>query len=191
MRTLLLWTMMAHTSGHTVLTVDRMVPPPNARICPAFDLGTRTPERSGDWRFAPDILVCHRGPVSMTRVRKAVKFWEKMGYTFGNVEQAPPDHFGCAVNKTPFGTITIDIPSQRFQMGDHLGTTRTWRGPDGVIIKAKVEILPAWGATERILEHEIGHALGWGDVRHTGHIMNSVWSLGGHGTEGLKNETPT
>ena len=84
------------------------------------------------------------------------------------------------------GSKMVLIPGGSFQMGDHLGTTRTWRGPDGVIIKAKVEILPAWGATERILEHEIGHALGWGDVRRTGHIMNSVWSLGGHGIEGLK-----
>ena len=71
---------MAHTSGHTVLTVDRMVPPPDARICPAFDFGTHTPERSGSWRVAPDILVCHRGPVSMTRVRKAVEFWEKIEF---------------------------------------------------------------------------------------------------------------
>ena len=187
MKALLLWTAIAYTQDF--LTVDRLEPQPNDRVCLAITLASDIPEQEGDWQFPPDILVCHRGPVSMNRVQRAAEYWEGLGYTFGNVTQAPSDHYNCATGKVPYGTIMIDIPGQKFKMGKHLGTTKTWRSHAPYadqIFKAKIEIIPAWGSSERILEHEIGHALGWNDIRHTGHIMNGIWSLGGYGAEGLK-----
>ena len=189
MKILLLWTAIAVSHPRILLTIDQLEPPPQPEewVCPVMALGSDVPEQSGTWRFTPDVLVCDRGPVTMSRVQRAVGYWEALGYTFGSVRQATPDHFGCATNKVPFNTIMIDIPSQSFKMGTHLGSTKTWRNAEANrIIKAKIEIIPAWGATERILEHEFGHALGWNDIHHTGHIMNGAWSLGGFGSEGLR-----
>lgn len=187
MKVFLFWTAIAVSNPRYILTIDQLDPQPEDWVCPTMAIGSDAPIQDGSWYFAPDILVCDRGPVTMKRVQRAVKYWEALGYTFGNIEQAAPDHFGCAANKVPFNTIMIDIPSQGFKMGAHLGTTKTWRNTElDQIIKAKIEIIPAWGSTERILEHEIGHALGWNDIRRTGHIMNGAWSLGGFGSEGLK-----
>ncbi len=165
----------------------------NDRVCLTAAAASSALEQNGSWGYPPEILVCATGPVTMDRVEKAIKYWTKLGYTFGIVEEAPRDHYGCATGKVPYNTIMIDIPSQSFKMGVHLGSTKTWRNNDNEqhpraaeIFKAKIEIIPAWGATERILEHEIGHALGWNDVTHTGHMMNGVWSLGGYNSRGLK-----
>ena len=45
-----------------------------------------------------------------------------------------------------------------------------------------------WANAQRILEHELGHALGWQDWNQIGHIMHSNWSQGGYNTKGLKNK---
>ena len=39
---------------------------------------------------------------------------------------------------------------------------------------------------ERILEHEMGHALGFLHIDKPGHIMNEVWVDGGWGDDGLR-----
>lgn len=184
-----------------LLTVDRISPEyytsPDHRTCPVIDnsLG-----KEGCWMDNPDILLCHGAPVNEHRVKNAMRYWESLGYGFGTVTQASKDNMSCAMGTVPYGTIMIDIPSQTFQFGKHLGSTRTWRNhdpiPSGiqstctglpVIFKSKIEIIPAWGNTSRILEHEIGHSLGWNDITETGHIMNGVWSNGGYSSRGIRN----
>lgn len=187
MKALLLWIAIAYPVPHTAHTVDRLLPPPQTWVCPAKTFASDIPTRSGSWRYPPNIILCHRGPVNMGRTEKAVGYWKRLGYEFGNIKIAPSDDYGCATGQVPYSTIMIDIPSQGFKMGTHLGTTKTWRNNDtGQIFKAKIEIMSAWGDSERILEHELGHAMGFDDVHHVGHIMNGSWSLGGYGTEGLK-----
>jgi len=39
---------------------------------------------------------------------------------------------------------------------------------------------------ERVLEHEIGHALGWVHVGTRGHLMHPEWAKGGWNTFGLE-----
>ena len=38
----------------------------------------------------------------------------------------------------------------------------------------------------RVLEHEIGHALGWSHYDQKFHIMHSNWMLGGMNSKGLR-----
>ena len=139
------------------------------------------------WDKTPNILVCASSNATLSRVKKAANFWAKLGYDFGSITQAETANYSCAIGTPLNNQILIDIPSQDFSFGDHLGTTKTWwRTDTGEILKAKIEILPGWENTERILEHEIGHALGWTDNHITGHIMNRSWSMGGHGTRGVR-----
>lgn len=162
------------------------LPFPSDEVCLTAPAASSTLTRAGTWRFAPEVLLCAGGPVTFTRTTRAIEYWEKLGYAFRGPVKAPQDSFACATGNVPYNTIMIDIPSQTFKMGKHIGSTRTWRSEGTQIFKAKIEIIPAWGDSERILEHEIGHALGWNDVSRTGHMMNGIWSLGGYSSIGLK-----
>jgi hypothetical protein len=188
MKIALFWALLIYGDGHnsTQLTIDDMPHRPTW-VHPVIPIHAKKARQEGEWMTAPDILICHRGPVTVSRVARAVQYWSRLGYTFGTVSQALPGNRACLENDAAYGTITIDIPSQGFQFGTHLGSTKTWRyTASNEVFKARIEIIPAWGSSERILEHEIGHALGWMDMNSAGHIMNSIWSSGGYNSKGLK-----
>ena len=159
---------------------------PSEEVCLTAPAATSTLSQEGEWYHDPEVLLCAGAPVTFARAKRAINYWKKLGYAFRAPQQAPRDSFVCATGDVPYNTIMIDIPSQNFKMGKHIGSTRTWRSEGAQIFKAKIEIIPAWGDSERVLEHEIGHALGWNDVTHIGHIMNGTWSLGGYNSRGLK-----
>ena len=72
MKILLLWTAIAVSHPRVLLTIDQLEPQPEEWVCPVLTSGSDVPERSGTWRFTPDVLVCDRGPVTMSRVQRAV-----------------------------------------------------------------------------------------------------------------------
>ena len=148
----------------------------------------RAPTQKGYWSQPPNIIICPSAPVTIHRVQKALDFWEKMGYTFGTVHAATKEHMGCVTGTIPMYTIMIDLPSQEFDMQRHVGHARVGRYvKTGEIVQVKIEVMYNSGPAERIMEHEIGHALGWDDVHQPGHIMHKLWENGGYGAEGLKN----
>ena len=145
--------------------------------------------RHGQWSEPPNIVICPNGPVDVERVERAVTFWNELGYSFGDIRQIIGYYRPCTtgdVNDIPLNTILIDIPSQQFDMSRHVGWTRTGRyTATGEIVKAKIELMSIFGNSERVLEHEIGHALGFPDISYTGHVMHGSWSTGGYITAGL------
>jgi hypothetical protein len=56
----------------------------------------------------------------------------------------------------------------------------------GNIMKAKIFILPKYARKARVLEHEVGHALGWKHYPQKFHIMHPTWQLSGYESRGLK-----
>jgi hypothetical protein len=150
------------------------------------------PVQNAVWKTEPTIIICDGAPLKPSRVKHAVLFWKNLGYSIGDVVVALPDDFSCLQNIVLHGEILINLAGQDFHMSKHLAVTKTWIHKDtNQILKAKIEIMSGWGDSERIIEHEIGHALGWRDYNQTGHIMHSEWSLGGYRTKGLKNEDRT
>jgi len=145
------------------------------------------PVQQGHWLMTPEIIICPHAPVSKERVEKAVAFWKDLGYTIGNVVEAPDNDYACARNIVLHGDILINLPGQGFRMEKHLATTQTWFNSEtGEIYKARIEAMKGWGEAERLMEHELGHAFGWRDYNQTGHLMNSNWSSGGYNIKGLK-----
>ena len=49
-------------------------------------------------------------------------------------------------------------------------------------------MLPAHSNKPWVLEHEIGHALGWSHFSNRGHIMNSEYQFLGPGSSGMNYE---
>ena len=139
------------------------------------------------WAFNPTVRVCVSSGVTKKRAERAMIFWKDLGYEFDGLLIVDRNSRPCHSETMYFGEIVITLPDQTFNMSRSLGTTKVWFNTDtNEIIKANIQIMTAWTDTERILEHEIGHALGWLDVNETGHIMNHNWSLGGYNTRGLE-----
>ena len=153
----------------------------------AIDAGflNRAPESQGGWQLPPEVRVCVTAPVSERRVNKALDFWRELGYSFSRIYFNDISRH-CIENVFSYNTIIIDLID-----GSHrepaLATTTSWIDRETrEILKAKIALKNSWGEAERILEHELGHALGWLDYNQTGHIMHHEWSRGGLNTTGVE-----
>ena len=145
------------------------------------------PIQNGAWEETPTVIVCASAPVKSERVKQAVDFWKTLGYNIGEVIDAEAGDFSCERDIVLYGDILIDVMDYNSNSRAHLGTTRTWADTNsGEIFKAKIEVMSGWGDAERIIEHELGHALGWRDYNQLGHLMQEEWPKGGHNIKGLK-----
>jgi hypothetical protein len=151
------------------------------------------------WQDHPTIKVCKILRISKTRVEKALDYWRRLGYTFEEVIY-DDESISCA-GRPMYGEIIITIPGQDFDYRNIAITRRTmvlpqiwFPGDDhtndnmGALIYAKIFLQEKEVTKERVLEHEIGHALGWDHTARRYHLMHKNWESGGHDSTGLKYE---
>ena len=138
--------------------------------------------RNHEWQMKPGITVCGHTGVQSFRVSQATKYWEKLGYRFDYIRY--DDSISCGEPR--FGEIVLTLPEQDFNFSDHMASTRlTVSNKTKEIVKAKIFLFPKTANKERVLEHELGHALGWPHINIPYHIMNANWHTGGHNSKGL------
>lgn len=151
-----------------------------------------SPELVGFWTSPPRIKICQRVNVKKSRIERAVRFWERLGYEFGEVyfddgEWGSPR--GCIPHP---GEIAFLVPPQgmSFQASDgstYMALTRM-QTVVGTYELISAEIFVQYTANyekERMVEHEIGHALGWLHNDSSYHIMHSLYPRGGHRISGV------
>jgi hypothetical protein len=140
-------------------------------------------EKKANWSSPPNIIICDGIKISKSRIKKAISFWEYLGYSFGEVFE-----FSCPFDTQYHGAIYIMEPSGGFNF-TLLANTHTAYAefPDKrkEIIGSWIEIPNNNITKARILEHEIGHALGFQHTIERYHIMNKEFSKGGTRTAGL------
>tara|TARA_R110002020_G_scaffold167586_2_gene355951 strand:+ start:171 stop:704 length:534 start_codon:yes stop_codon:yes gene_type:complete len=141
------------------------------------------PQQKAKWKMKPKIRICGSTEVSIYRMAQAVKYWEAAGYDFETITKDP-----FSMCMTPaYGEILVTLPETGFA-DSHMASTRLYTHPEkGDIVKAKIHILPKYARKERVLEHELGHALGWMHYRQKFHIMHPTWQLGGYDRTGIRN----
>tara|TARA_R110002012_G_scaffold121002_1_gene270374 strand:- start:1384 stop:1905 length:522 start_codon:yes stop_codon:yes gene_type:complete len=153
-------------------------------------MGLNTPDytevvksRNHKWLMSPVVRVCADSGVTPPRISNAIAYWQRLGYKF---DYTRIDH-SIPCPDARFGEIIIMLPDNSFSFQDNLASTRiTVSNKTKEIVKAKIFIFPKAASKERVLEHEIGHALGWPHINRPYHIMNSNWHTGGHNSGGLK-----
>ena len=143
--------------------------------------------RIGEWGSVPNIRICKNAPVTEEQVRKAMEWWSVRGYRFGEVTPDTVD-FGCLFGEQS-GSILIELASGESYDEKYIATTLIYH----TLLDEDVENIEVFSARirmkgdirERVLEHELGHALGFLHYNRTGHLMNEEWLFGGWNDRGL------
>jgi len=145
--------------------------------------GSKRPTAKLVWNGIPRVVVCEFSPVSEARVERALNIWSRYGYKFlGPVYN---DTSPVCLGDAYLGVITISLNGQDFPEGK-LAVTRTYFSNDEhLIYGAKIQIRETASQKERVLEHEIGHALGWNHFARRYHMMHPNWDIGGWDMTGL------
>ena len=105
-----------------------------------------------------------------------------LGYEFDRVSM--DYNINCMEPK--YGEIIITLPEGNIDP-DHIAATRIYTVTGTLnIAKAKIFIYPKEVRKQRVVEHELGHALGWIHYSQKYHIMHPTWHLGGFNASGLR-----
>jgi len=150
-----------------------------------FPVAEGKPPKVADWHLTPRIIVCDYAPISKTQLKSAVKFWEKLGHKFFT-SQYKHDPLGKCNQPSPIGYILIHLVRQGLKIGEKsLAETHFFIDNEKKEIEWAVIYLRN-DVRSTVLEHEIGHSLGYLHYNGINHLMNEKWTMGGWETKGLR-----
>ena len=138
-------------------------------------------EQLASWHALPTVRICSNTPISEHRVEEALDFWRALGYEFGTVIYS--DETDWCYGSTYFGSIVI-MPNQSPFNGQTLAQTQRVAYNE-LVVGARIEIRADSYDRPLLLEHELGHALGWPHYNVEGHIMHKALNKCGKETKGL------
>jgi len=148
-------------------------------------LFNRRPFITSYWTIPPSIRICQSSGVTEERLESAANFWRRLGYTIGNV--FVDEGSSACMSGGLTGEITILLVNADVPMGDNIALTKTYYYTSSrQIIRSQIYINSYAADKERVLEHEIGHALGWMHYNRSYHIMHREYRRGGHNITGLR-----
>ena len=132
-------------------------------------------------------MICEYAPVDEIKTRSAVAFWQDQGFKFFTTIYKR-DSLNKCKSDTPAGFIVVHLVTQEMHKRmetDTLADTHFYLDNDTKEIEwAKIYLRVE--PYERVLEHEIGHALGFLHYNNEKHLMHERWISGGWDPAGLK-----
>ena len=145
------------------------------------------PPQVASWALTPTVIVCEYAPISKAQIRSAVNFWKGLEYRFFTT-QYKHDPLSKCLSDNPQGYIVIHLITRGIKLEETaLAQTQFYVNNDTnkiewAIIHMRNDI------RETVLEHELGHALGFLHYNKINHLMNEKWTMGGWDKEGLANK---
>jgi hypothetical protein len=143
------------------------------------------PPRVATWARTPTVIVCEYAPVTETQIKAAVDVWKNLGYRFFKTQFKYAPLNKC-LNTSPKGYIIIHLVTSGVKFEDDtLAQTQFYVDNEKNEIEWAIIYMRS-DIRETVLEHEIGHALGFLHFNKINHLMNSKWTQGGWDTAGLR-----
>jgi hypothetical protein len=134
--------------------------------------------KGAEWNEPPDIFICKDAVVTEDDIISAMAYWEDFGYKFGYVIS----DFDCVYDdqrdyRYSFmpGSILIYSKNKGLKEENNLGVTEIGFR-DGKILYAVIETKDD---DQRVLTHELGHALNIRHIRRRNNIMHPYYENGG------------
>jgi len=128
-----------------------------------------------EWEKPPVVVVCEDSQITPYRVAKAIEWWGIRGY---DIEYYHFDNSGVLCNAGLFTTGIIFIRGEgTIDKGLYAVTTRL--AFSGEMRSASILLPNQHKYMSRLLEHELGHALGLTHVEVLGHMMHPIHEQGG------------
>lgn len=139
--------------------------------------------KKANWGYSPPLIICDDVRISRSRIDKVLNFWENLGYIFGEITYSI-----CPFDEQYLGAIYIMGPQSGFDF-NMLSNTHTayatFQDGSKRIVGAWIEIPDNIVVMERVLEHEVGHALGFQHSTQKYHMMHKDQRFGGFASSGL------
>jgi len=144
------------------------------------------PPQVATWKTTPTVIVCEHAPVSRTEIDRAVRFWKSLGHNFMST-QYKYDPRGKCGDTNPIGYIVVHLITSGIRLEEkNLAQTHFYVDNNTNKVEwAIIYLRPT--LRETVLEHEIGHALGFLHFNKINHLMNKKWTQGGWDKNGLGN----
>ena len=141
-------------------------------------------EQTAKWKYPPTVRVCYNLPIFEYKIERALMFWRYLGYEFGEIIYDDTSEY-CTGNKTA-GSIVI-MPNRKYLGDGKFAITKRYSlEKPRLITGARIEIARMAYGEDLLLEHELGHALGWTHSPQKGHIMYPYLRQSGTNSDGLK-----
>ena len=163
---------------------------PDANEAIELVIWNKNPELSGWWNQMPDIRICSETGIKKARVETALRFWERQGYNFGEIVLDDQRRRIGPCTPQPF-EILFRLPTQEDLsnglQSNYLACTLASRNSTTLeVIYAEIFFMSTADATSpRMMEHEIGHALGWMHTTITYHLMYPEYNKTGSNMRGI------
>jgi predicted Zn-dependent protease len=142
------------------------------------------PPQVAQWERTPTIIVCEHAPITQRQIISAVNFWKKLGYRFYSTQYKHDPMNKCLMDE-PMGYIVIHMVTAGIRL-DETSLAQTRFYVDNMTNKISyAKIYMRKDIRETVLEHELGHALGFLHYNKINHLMNEKWTQGGWDKEGL------
>ena len=143
------------------------------------------PPQVATWNLTPTIIVCEHAPVSQTQIKSAVRFWKNLGHRFFRTRYKDDPARKCG-DSSPDGYIVVHLVTEGVKMEESsLAQTHFYVNNENNQIEWAIIYLHS-DVRETVLEHELGHALGFLHYDKLDHLMNQKWTQGGWNTSGLE-----
>jgi hypothetical protein len=129
----------------------------------------------GKWEQDPIVVICPSSRVNVYRVMDAIDWWKDKGYNINNYHY-DIDNTICSKGRFIQGVIFI---RDKKEIGENILAETSRFMMIFEIVSAEINFPDSNRYLPRLLEHELGHALGFGHVEEQGHIMHPILEMTG------------